>query len=35
MDKFYTLANDGIHEPTTPVHHRDDEYPEDGFTTLC
>ena len=34
MDKFYTLANDGIHEPTTPVHHRDDEYPEDGFTTL-
>lgn len=34
MDKFYTLANDGIHEPTTPVQHRDDEYPEDSFATL-
>lgn len=34
MDKFYTLANDGIHDPATAVQHRDDEYPEDGFATL-
>lgn len=34
MDKFYTLTTDGIHAPATPVQHRDDEYPEDGFATL-
>ena len=34
MDNGYTLATDGIHDPATPVRHRDDEYPEDGFATL-
>ncbi|SDW04851.1 class I SAM-dependent methyltransferase [Thiocapsa roseopersicina] len=30
----YHRAEDGILEPSTPVQHRDDEYPEDGFATL-
>ena len=30
----YILSQDGIHEPSVPVEHRDDEYPEDGFATL-
>ena len=34
MELKYHLAQDGIHEPTVPVTHRDDEYPEDGFATL-
>ena len=34
MELKYQLAQDGIHEPTVPVTHRDDEYPEDGFATL-
>ena len=34
MDNFYSRTEDGIQVPTTPVQHRDDEYPEDGFVTL-
>lgn len=34
MADIYALANDGIHEPTFAVQHRDDEYPEIGFETL-
>lgn len=30
----YTIAHDGIHEPTTPVQHRNEEYGESGFETL-
>ena len=30
----YQRGQDGIFEPSTPVQHRDDEYPEDGFATL-
>jgi len=30
----YILGSDGIHRPTTPVQHRDEEYDEAGFETL-
>lgn len=33
-DNTYNRGEDGIFEPTTPVQHRADEYPEDGFATL-
>ncbi len=34
MTVEYAFADDGIFEPSTPVRHRDDEYPEDGFAAL-
>jgi len=30
----YHQSEDGIYEPSVPVIHRDDEYPEDGFPVL-
>jgi SAM-dependent methyltransferase len=34
MHDYYTLALDGIHQPSTATQHRDEEYAESGFDTL-
>lgn len=33
--KNYTVQADGIFRPRVPVEHRDDEYDQGGFETLC
>lgn len=31
----YRLHPDGIHRPVQPIQHRDEEYEQTGFETLC
>lgn len=33
-EHFYTLDPSGIHRPSIPVEHRDEEYDQSGFDTL-